>query len=743
MGFKDKFLQKIISLANFHPKSLEYLGASDRINLKAEISIPKELIPGASLLVAQAWANTGIFENAQHLPKPYWAEKQMDPESVYFEAIGHRLLSMNVTLRNWSMVSIPGYETEAIIDPIGALTPKHEDYSIEIWALKEVEEGKIKIFRPHVNGTFYQVRDEDNYPAIKNIWSFEGGKITWEIYAEGDSLGQWACLDVYPELNDENYKIIIAVRPYNYDGIVFIEKIKVVGRTVTITPRSKILLTTDYDYYFLGEYPFNDPADPYEIPEKLKEDYEYVSPAKLATALFVFSEGAIGARVFMEGRIEAEPPTNSWDDYWKNVLPTLPEIKIGETEYQKAFKATAVDLLMVWDGNSITPGPANYHHFWIRDNAYILPALLQLGKFQEVEAILQTYPKRQQKNGYFVSQKGEWDANGQAIYAISQYIKYSKDEEFLSKIINNVWKAAQWIENKRHQWDPPSEEYQGLLPPGFSAEHFGGTDSYYWDQFWSIKGMQEAIYLLEKAEQTEKAEIVKQWLNDYFNDVLNSISIVTHKLNSKAIPTSPRRKYDSAMIGSIAALYPLRIFDEFDEKITASLEKIKEVSWSDDLFFQRNGHMALGTYLSLHVAHSHLWRGESSEALKIWNKLLEYATPTFTWPEGINARTKTGGMGDGNHIWAAADVNMFLRDLVIFEKNNTWYLLHGIDLNTHKKVRAKYLPLENSIIRELSASPKKIEIEATRFPNKLVIKTTDGVIEKIPDENSKTFILNL
>lgn len=738
MGIKDWFLNQLLKIPNFHPEGIKYLELADRINLKAEIKIPKELLPGASLLVAKAWANTSVFENAQHLPKPFWAEKQMSPDSEFFEAIGHRLLSMNVTLRNWTMVSIPSYETEAIVDTIGALVPVREMFSLEVWAIKE-ENDKIIFFRPHVHGNFFQTRDKENYPAIRNIWSFEGGTISWEIYTEGDSLGQWACIDVYPELEEENdYKIVLALRPYNYDGITFVNKIKVVGRNVYLNPESRIFLTTDYDYYLLGEYPFDDPADPYEKPLKLTENYEYNSEIGLATALFVFSGGAIGARIFMEGNINAEPPNNTFDEYWKETLPTLPIIHIANSDINKVFKATAVDLLMIWDGTSITPGPANYHHFWIRDNAYILPALLQLGRYQEVEAILRTYPKRQTRNGYFVSQKGEWDANGQAIYTISKYYKHSKDNDFLDQIINSVWKATKWIEDKRNNWIPISEEYVGLLPPGFSAEHFGGTDSYYWDQFWSLRGILEASYLLEKAGEHEKAELAKEWYQNYRNDIIHSLKIVEKKLEDKAIPTSPRRKYDSAMIGSVSSLYPLRIFPEKDERITRTLEKIKEVSWYDDLFFQRNGHMALGTYLSLHVAHSHLWRGERSVSIKIWNKLLSYGTPTFTWPEGINPRTKFGGMGDGHHMWAASDVNMFIRDMLVFEKEKIWYLFYGIDIKKHKKIVCERLPLESSIIRRLELDKNTLHIIATKMPRLLkVMKSEKEIIEIIPEHEKE------
>ncbi len=706
------------------------------MGLPAETSIPKELIPAASLLVARAWANTAVFEVSQNLPRPYWVEKQYDPNSPFFEPIGHRLLSMNTTLRNWSMVGIPGYGTEGIIDPVGAITPKRDEFSIEIWA----EKGGV-FYLPHKHGRVFQSRDKENYPAVRTTWEFEGGEISWVVFAEGDSIGEWIAIDVYDQLK-EGFRTVMAIRPYNYDGIAMIDRIRVEKGIIELKPFGYVQLTSEPTHYFLGEYPFDDPADPTLTPTPLIGNYEIRAKNGLATCILVFDGGAIGARVFVEGKEALIPPEGSWDSYWREVLPTLPQLRIEDTSIGEVFKATAVDLLMVWDGNSITPGPGTYHHFWIRDNAYILPALLHLGRYQEVETILRSYPNRQKRNGYFVSQKGEWDANGQAIYAMAQYFRHSKDIDFVEAMKNSIWKAARWIEKKRNSWDPPLPEYKGLLPPGFSAEHFGGTDSYYWDQFWSIKGLEDATFLLAAIDETEKAELCLQWSVDLRKDVEASLKMVLGRLGSNAIPASPRRGYDSGMIGSVSAFYPLEILDEKDKRVKETLDKLREIAWFNNLFYQQNGHMALGTYLSLHVAHSYLWMNDPITAKSIYDKLLELATPTFTWPEGINPRTEGGGMGDGNHIWMAADMNWLIRDMIVHERSNSWNFLFGVVNPGEKEIVAKYLPLPSGIIKELSIKDGVLKVSASNLPRRILVRGKNGESFTI-EPDSLEFEVNL
>jgi hypothetical protein len=135
------------------------------------------------------------------------------------------------------------------------------------------------------------------------------------------------------------------------------------------------------------------------------------------------------------------------------------------------------------------------------------------------------------------------------------------------------------------------------------------------------------------------------------------------------MPASPYRRLDAAMIGSLAPLYPLRLFDAHDARIVDTLAALKEVAWKEDAFFNHVGHSAFGTYLSLHVAECLLFQ-RNPDAWQTIQWVLKHASPTFTWAEGINPITRGGCMGDGHHGWALADFLIAVRNLLLFEEDD-------------------------------------------------------------------------
>jgi hypothetical protein len=129
----------------------------------------------------------------------------------------------------------------------------------------------------------------------------------------------------------------------------------------------------------------------------------------------------------------------------------------------------------------MTPGALTYSLCWIRDSAFMIHALDKLGFHDQAREKLLDLSGRQEKDGYFVSQEGEWDSNGLVIWAVLEHFKLTGDKQFLSDIYPAVARGAEWIEHKRRGTTGKPSSHSGLLPAGISAEHLGPTDHYYWD----------------------------------------------------------------------------------------------------------------------------------------------------------------------------------------------------------------------------------------------------------------------
>src|SRR4030043_1061849 len=125
----------------------------------------------------------------------------------------------------------------------------------------------------------------------------------------------------------------------------------------------------------------------------------------------------------------------------------------------------------------VYPGPYIYRRFWFRDAAFILYALLCVGLKERVRRSLDCFRLRQTAQGYFLSQEGEWDANGEALWIMREYCQMTGNlppEEWKESIT----KAGKWIYKKRLSSNLQSP-HAGLLPSGFSAEALGPDDFFF------------------------------------------------------------------------------------------------------------------------------------------------------------------------------------------------------------------------------------------------------------------------
>jgi len=334
-------------------------------------------------------------------------------------------------------------------------------------------------------------------------------------------------------------------------------------------------------------------------------------------------------------------------------------------------------------------------------------------------------PKMIKQNGLFKSQAGEWDANGQALWIIGRYLKVTKDYSFLEKNSKKIQKLIFWIYKKISQND-------GVLPPGFSAEHLGISDWYLWDNFWALGGLKEISDFQNYFERINIEKVYKK--------LHKTLSLYLNKY--KYYPAALGRKQDAGMIGSISAVYPLKLDDYFNKKMKNTVEIIKEkYFYKDNGFFQDNIHSGINPYLTLQTAETFLLLGDSETAFNIFEKIIQWSSFGYTFPEAIHPNNLGGCMGDGFHGWAFAEVIILLRNFFYLElpskaftndkKNENVLLLAGLPFEWF---------FEKIQIQNLYNNNKKINIKIKNNNisfSKLNIKNTQYYLS-LPKTNNKT-----
>ena len=216
----------------------------------------------------------------------------------------------------------------------------------------------------------------------------------------------------------------------------------------------------------------------------------------------------------------------------------------------------------------------------------------------------------------------------------------------------------------------------GLFPAGFSAEHLGPNDYYYWDDFWGVAGLQAAASMLRDFGDHEESDKARLGATEFMEAIESSLAMVTMRLGRPAMPASPKRRLDAGAIGSLVGGYPLQLLKPNDARLLDTAEFLWENSMVDGGFFQDMIHSGINPYLTLHLAQVML-RASDPRYEQLMKTVADLATSTGQWPEAIHPATKGGCMGDGQHAWASAEWIAMVRNCFVMEDLSAHRLIIG------------------------------------------------------------------
>jgi hypothetical protein len=669
-------LRRLLRGLHVPDDAVRHLTTLGHIGEPPELALPREMMPVASRTLFQALRSRAAAQITPGWVGPFWLERQGDPASPAFVPRGPLPFLTNVTYRNWTAIGTLDGKREAIVDPRGLVTPPDGGWSLDWWIGADD--------RWHLPSREVAVRQRllDASPVVETAMSIPAGDAVARAYAARRSSAEGGGEVVVVEVENRSrapVALALAVRPYTPEGLTVIERIDLTGSTVAVDGRPALVLprvparvagSTLRGGDSAAVVTSGGAAERWRGPVR--------DPAGLAQAAFVFPL-AHGATFRAVIPLDAEPvaaastfpavlpPAEAVAAGWRaqadrGMRLTLPDERLAE-----AVAANRRFLLLAHDGDEITPGPATYHRFWFRDAAYMLGALDRYGYHDEVTRVVASYPGRQRPDGFFWSQRDEWDANGAALVTLAEHWQLGRDLELARALAEPVALAAQWIEHARRSGRGDAD-VAGLLPPGRSAEHLGPVDHYYWDDFWGVAGLRAAGRLLDAAGQPEAAADARTFAAAMWSDVEKALARTADRLGTEAIPAGPRRGLDSGMVGTLAACAPLGLLAAGDPRMEATVEALRErfTAAEGRALFHGITHTGLSTYLTLQLAAVELRAGDR-RCLDRLAWLLEVASPTWTWPEAVHPHLGGGCMGDGHHGWAGADLLSFVRDLLVRE----------------------------------------------------------------------------
>ncbi len=658
------------------------------------VTFPVELLEQGLGIVLSGLNNTMAAQTNLAWVWPYWLERQQDPTDSSFLPTGVNLLCANLTHRNWTSLGVVDSSRESMVDPVGMLTPMPFGWSVFPYVRLEQQLH----LPPRMRERLRQSLAEQVMPCVVTEY-FAHPQLEWSSRAMAFMEHGEELISFSHHLRNTGGEPLaltfgLALRPYNPLTLGHINKLKYKNRLWRVNRKPGLLMLEDPQRVFISDRHLGDPLN---LPAALVQSTNSSSRSGILAGCWeldlVLEPGQArkieslatlarhkqypkikfrGLNLTSVERARARTFTEWHQQSERGTLVKLPDIHL-----ERAYQAVRNHLHVFDDVTHFSPGTFFYHGHWFRDSAFIALGFENAGFGDRVTKKLELFVEKQTLDGFFRSQNGEWDSNGQAIWTIVNHARRHGDLDTLRRLYPALRKGAIWLETQCRKTLGAPVPHAGLLPPGISAEHFGPNDHYFWDNFWGIAGLKSTLWAAQRLDR--KADATRFWnqLEDYRHRLDDAIIGALARTQGDVLPTSPYRNPDNAAIGNLVAVTPLDLFRPEVPWFRPTVEFLMSHNLLHGLFFQKIIHTGLNAYLSVQLARALLALGDP-RWFEILEALMRFGGPTYSWPEAIHPRSNGGCMGDGDHGWAAAEFISLVREMLVREQGGELHLAAGV-----------------------------------------------------------------
>ncbi len=176
----------------------------------------------------------------------------------------------------------------------------------------------------------------------------------------------------------------------------------------------------------------------------------------------------------------------------------VPEAKVDAT-YRAAIAEILESRIQTPTGWEQCPNRLQYRAFWIRDAAIETQALDLVGLHAAAAQNLSFMDAFQQADGLFISQAGQYDEWGQALWALSQHAELAQEPAYAAAQLGRIGAAVGWL-SAAAVADP-----LGLLPASNPDDNELAYGHLTGDDLWAAAGLRSAVAAATLAEQAGDA----------------------------------------------------------------------------------------------------------------------------------------------------------------------------------------------------------------------------------------------
>jgi hypothetical protein len=366
------------------------------------------------------------------------------------------------------------------------------------------------------------------------------------------------------------------------------------------------------------------------------------------------------------------------EEFWDAILARGMKIETPEEKVNLVFKTSLVNDLMALNkiGNDYvqTINQLQYHGFYLRDSADFVRMYDTSGYTDIGRQIVNFFAARQQSDGNFLSQPGQFDGWGEALWTYGEHYRMTHDKAFAAEVYPRVQRAVMWLQNATAA-DPlhimPSTDVR-------DNEYIPGHLTGY--NFLALDGLQAAILFahdLGHADDEKRFRALEQELRRNF---MKQLDAVTERTGGY-IPPALDGDMGGTDWGNLLSLTPEQQLSPFDPRVAATL-KATRAKYAEGLITYRQPDQGtyLHHYLTIKNTLTELIRGEQQQAIReLYAVLLHTSSTNAGWEYSIRPwgdRDFSGNLAP--HGWFAAEYRNLLRNMMVREEGSSLHLFSAV-----------------------------------------------------------------
>jgi hypothetical protein len=374
---------------------------------------------------------------------------------------------------------------------------------------------------------------------------------------------------------------------------------------------------------------------------------------------------------------------------WRATLARATRLATPDSLVDAAWRAALVTLVACQERDSgrwVPIGsPFQYRDVWIRDGARVVRALAVAGLADHASDDARTLARFQLPGGALISQRGQLDGTGQALWALEQASVFGRDTALAREALPVAAAALDWVRLQREASRQVKAPWVGLLPYGNPKDGELVRAQLVGNDAWAIAGLDAIAALARRGGDAELAGRAAAEATDL------RATFVAALARSGAADIPPSWQGAGRDWGNAAVGWPTGALDPGDRRVTALTRRL----------LARAGGTGLGcygpddslhTYLGVDLVEAALRAGRGAEARAWLAGLLAHSSSTLGQAEILSRRDGGFGVNLPPHSTAAAGVVSLVRDMLLCECRDTLAVALGGDASWWAGTRLERAP---------------------------------------------------